>query len=215
MVDLHLKDTRQQRLSLPNVTAVIVDCVAFKPARRTLQHCINLCEFGCALFFTHEIPETPDPYVVNIEKITSKQAYSHFIIKRLADYIQTDFILIVQTDGFIVNIDRWTDGFLKYDYIGAPWHESQLQPEMNKNHLVGNGGFSLRSRRLQEYLRDDPNIHVTHPEDVSICQTYRSYLEDKGFTYAPVQLAHQFCCENYIWNNAFGHHQYFYLHPGR
>ena len=214
MVDLLLKDTRVTRLHLPQVTVAIVDGREFKPARRVLQHCINLCEFGDAKFFTHhEAPE--DPYVVPIENIASRQAYSHFVIKRLADFIKTDFVLIVQTDGFIVNVARWNPEFLKYDYIGAPWHPSQLQPQMNPNHLVGNGGFSLRSKRLQEYLRDDPNIKDTHPEDVAICQWYRSYLEDKGFTFAPVEIAHQFSCENYLWNNAFGHHAYFHLHPAR
>lgn len=214
MVDLLLKDTRVKRLHLPQITVAIVDGREFKPARRALQHCINLCEFGDAKFFTHhESPE--DPYVVPIEKISSRQAYSHFVVKRLADFIKTEFVLIVQTDGFIVNVDRWNPEFLKYDYIGAPWHPSQLQPQMNKEHLVGNGGFSLRSKRLQEHLRDDPNIKDTHPEDVAICQWYRSYLEDKGFTFAPVEIAHQFSCENYLWNNAFGHHAYFHLHPAR
>jgi hypothetical protein len=216
MVDLLLKDTRTRRLLLPKVTVAIVDCVAYKPARRVLQHCINLCEFADAKIFTHEIPEAKDdPYAVFVDKIASKQAYSHFLVKKLADYVKTDFILIVQTDGFIVNVDKWTDRFLEYDYIGSPWHHSQLQKDMNPEHRVGNGGFSLRSRRLHEFLRDDPNIVQTHPEDVIICQTYRDYLEDKGFTFAPVELSHQFGCENYIWNNAFGQHQYFTLHPAR
>ena len=216
MVDLLLNDTRTKRLSLPRVTVAIADCVKFKPARRVLQYCINLCEFGGAKFFTHDVPEAKDdPYVVLVDKITSKQAYSHFLVKKLADYITTDFVLIVQTDGFIMNVDKWTDRFLDYDYIGSPWHVSQLQKDMDPLHLVGNGGFSLRSRRLHEFLRDDPNISQTHPEDVSICQTYRAYLEDKGFTFAPVELAHQFGCENWIWNNAFGQHQYFTLHPAR
>lgn len=213
MVDLLLKDTRTLRLMLPNVTVAIVDCVAFKPASRVLQHCINLCEFGAARHLSHFDDTTP--YTVKIPKISSKREYSHFMVKHLADYIQTDFVLVVQTDGFIVNVAKWTNQFLDYDYIGAPWHVSQLQKDMNPEHRVGNGGFSMRSRRLQEFLRDDPNIKETHPEDVIICQTYREYLEDKGFTYAPVELAHQFSCENYIWNNAFGQHQWFSLNPSR
>ncbi len=213
MVDLLLKDTRISRLYLPQVTVAIIDCVQYKPARRVLQHCINLCEFAAAKFFTHETVD--DPYVVPIEKITSKQGYSEFVVKKLANYISTDFVLIVQTDGFIVNVDKWSHQFLDYDYIGPPWHPSQLQKGIDPKCRVGNGGFSMRSRRLQEFIRDDPNIAETHPEDVCICQTYRPYLEDKGFTFAPVELAHKFGCENYIWNNAFGHHCYFYLHPAR
>lgn len=214
MVDLLLNDIRSPRLNLPRVTVAIVDCVAFKPASRVLQHCINVCEFGAAKFFTHFDPQG-NFYVVPIEKIDSKKAYSHFLVKKLADYLTTDFVLIVQTDGFIVNTEKWTDLFLQYDYIGSPWHQSQIMPGMNPEHRVGNGGFSLRSRRLQEFLRDDPNIVETHPEDVIICQTYRSYLEANGFKFAPVELAHQFSCENYLWNSAFGQHQYFTLHPAR
>jgi len=213
MVDLLLKDDRVTRLSLPRVTVAIVDCVNFKAASRVLQHCINLCEFGAAKHLTHF--EEVTPYTVPIAKISSKREYSAFMVKKLADFITTDFVLVVQIDGFIVNVDKWTDQFLAYDYIGAPWHISQLQPGMLPEHRVGNGGFSLRSRRLQEFLRDDPNIKDTHPEDVIICQTYREYLEDKGFTYAPVELAHRFGCENYLWNSAFGQHQYFTLNPAR
>ena len=216
MVDLLLNDDRvSYRLKLHTTTCIIADCVNFKPARRVLQHCINLCEFGDAKFFTHEIPNPPDPYVVTIPQITSKQAYSHFIIKELGKYITTDFVLVVQTDGFIINPEKWTNEFLDYDYIGAPWHPSQVQKGMNENHLVGNGGFSLRSRRLQVHLSQDPNIKLTHPEDVIICQVYRDYLESKGFKFAPRQLANRFSCENYLWNNAFGHHAYFHLHRAR
>lgn len=214
MVDLLLKDTRISRLYLPQITVAIIDCVNYKLASRTLQHCINLCEFGAAIFLTHENKDD-NPYVIPIEKITSKQSYSEFMVKKLANYIKTDFVLIVQTDGFIVNVDKWNPQFLEYDYIGPPWHSSQLKEGIDPKYRVGNGGFSMRSRRLQEFIRDDPNIAETHPEDVCICQTYRYYLEDKGFTFAPVDLAHKFGCENYIWNNAFGQHAYFYLHPKR
>lgn len=216
MVDLNLKDDRIKRLELPQVTVAIVDCVNYEPARRVLQHCINLCELYDAKIFTHKVPEAEnDPYAIFIDKITSKTAYSHFIVKKLANYIQSEFVLIVQRDGFIVNVDKWTPEFLKYDYIGAPWDVSQLKSSTNPSFRVGNGGFSLRSRKLQEFLRDDPNIFEFHPEDVIICQKYREYLEDKGFTFAPLEIANQFCCENYLWNNAFGQHCYFYLHPAR
>jgi hypothetical protein len=33
----------------------------------------------------------------------------------------TEFAILVHEDGFIVNPECWSDEFLKYDYIGAPW----------------------------------------------------------------------------------------------
>ena len=215
MVDLLLKDDRIYRLPLPRVTVVIADCIDFKRARRTLQHCVNLCSFGEAKFFTHfEKPD--DPYVVPIEKLDSVHKYSDFMIKKMVNYIKTDFVLTIQHDGFVVNTSRWTDEFLNYDYIGAPWHQSQLKYRDNLDYRVGNGGFSLQSRRFLEFLRDDPKFDNCYPAgDAIICQKYRPYLEEHGFKFAPVDLAHKFSCENYIWNGAFGQHAYFMLHPLR
>ncbi len=213
-ISLPLHDAKyNHRLYLPNITIVIIDCIMHARARRVLQHCINLCEFGDAKFFT-DIQDAGD-YIVPIKKIESKEGYSNFIMKEMVNYITTDFILIVQVDGFIVNPKGWDSNFLRYDYIGAPWHPKQLQETANLTYLVGNGGFSLRSRKLHEFIRDDATITQLHPEDVSICQKYRGYLEDNGFKFPPVHVAHGFSCENTIWNGAFGHHNYFLLHPLR
>jgi len=203
------------RLKLDRVTLVIADCRAYHPARRVLQHCINLCDFASAKLLTHFTPEPKDPFVVPIPPIDSIQKYSHFMVKNLADYVSTEFVLVAQADGFIMNPWAWTDEFYNYDYIGAPWHVHQLKPGAHPSHLVGNGGFSLRSKRLCDFLRDDPTIHETHPEDVVICQKQRFYLEKHGFKFAPVELAYRFSCENYLWNGAFGQHAYFLLHPCR
>lgn len=215
MTDILLNDDRVNRIKLPKVTVVIADCVDFKRARRVLQHCINLCEFGEAKLFTHfDMPK--DPYVIPIQKLSSVHSYSDFMIKKMVNYIKTDFVLTIQHDGFIVNVDKWTDEFLKYDYIGAPWHHSQLKYKDNLEYRVGNGGFSLQSRKFLEFLRDDSKFDNCYPAgDAIICQKYRAYLEEHSFKFAPVELAHKFSCENYIWNSAFGHHQYFTLHPAR
>lgn len=87
------------------------------------------------------------------------------MIKELNKYIETSYVLIIQYDGFILNPDAWTDEFLEYDYIGAPWWYTD---DCN----VGNGGFSLRSKKLLEILANDDSILETHPEDHHICRTY-------------------------------------------
>lgn len=57
------------------------------------------------------------------------------------DKIKGEKILLYQEDTMLFrnNIDE----FLKYDYIGAPWPIKQD----DNSHGVGNGGFSLRSRK--------------------------------------------------------------------
>ena len=54
----------------------------------------------------------------------------------------------MQWDSWIINPQQWTDQFLDYDYVGAPWlwHTD--------NYQVGNGGFALHSRQLANFLRE-------------------------------------------------------------
>ena len=61
---------------------------------------------------------------------------------------------------------------------------------------VGNGGFSLRSRRLLE-AGADARITDLHPEDAALCRTYRELLaSDYGVRFAPLALARRFAYEN-------------------
>jgi hypothetical protein len=77
---------------------------------------------------------------------------------------------------------------------------------------VGNGGFSLRSRRLMEIVATDPAITTYHPEDVAICRTHRRHLERAhGIRYAPEEAARRFSIEGYkqpgrTYTNEFGFH---------
>src|SRR5476651_2455270 len=48
--------------------------------------------------------------------------YSLFVMYCLTHFIDTDFALIVQDDGWVVNGNNWRDEYLNYDYIGAPGH---------------------------------------------------------------------------------------------
>lgn len=123
--------------------------------------------------------------------IRSKEAYSAFIIKETYKYIKTSHVLIVQHDGYVVNPMVWDDSWLQYDYIGATWWYTD---GMN----VGNGGFSLRSKRLMEIVGTDPNIIEMHPEDDAICRRYRKYLESNyGIKFAPDEVADKFSFEGY------------------
>lgn len=126
------------------------------------------------------------------EPITSKEEYSRFCIKELYKYVKTSHLLICQYDGYVNNWKAWDNSWIEYDYIGAPWH---YQDGM----AVGNGGFSLRSRRLMEIVATDQNIHFLHPEDHHICRTYRPYLENTyGIKFAPIEVAEKFSFEGYM-----------------
>lgn len=127
--------------------------------------------------------------------ISSKEEYSKFIIKETYKHINTSHVLIFQHDGFIHNYKAWDDAWLQYDYIGAPWW-------YNDGMDVGNGGFSLRSKRLMEVIANDPILTELHPEDHAICRVYRKYLEKTyDIKFAPLEIAEKFSFEGYMQPN--------------
>ena len=190
--------------SLPNVTLAIVDCVDYARAKLSFDHCRSCMQFGELKFLTHF--DEPNQHIEKIPKISSITEYSQFMIKELANYFTTDFVMVAQWDGFIWNPDLWEDCFLDYDYIGAPWPDSLLTHGAPLKFNVGNGGFSIRSKRLQDFLRDDDNITTHRAEDVAICQLNRAYLEKCGFTFAPKEIAERFSLENGPMVPRFGAH---------
>ena len=84
--------------------------------------------------------------------IKNMKDYSRFMIYNLNEHVDSDFALTIQHDGFIINPNAWRDDFLDYDYIGAPWpwREQGFVTPFGEHISVGNGGFSLRSKKLLE-----------------------------------------------------------------
>lgn len=135
------------------------------------------------------------------------------MVKDLYKYVDTDYVLIIQSDGYVKNPTAWMDEWLSYDYIGATWW-------YNDKFNVGNGGFSLRSRKLLQILATDRNIVRTHPEDHHICRTYGRYLTKKcGIRFAPDEVAKKFSIEGYkqkdkTYSGQFGFHGGAVVFPG-
>ena len=144
--------------------------------------------------------------MIPIPHIGSIEEYSRFMIEDFHRYVETDHALCIQSDGFVLNPEAWTDEFLEYDYVGAPWSEGSgvAGPDgIDRNQVgayVGNGGFSLRSRRLIQAvagLARQGKIPHMNPEDVAICANHRAELEGMGMRFAPLPLAARFALENY------------------
>jgi hypothetical protein len=144
-----------------------------------------------------------------IPSMSGQLDYSYNTLKIVPQVCTQDYDIIVQWDGYAVNPDAWTDEFFKYDYIGATWDDG----------VVGNGGFSWRSRKLydafqfsdikhdynqfQSELVDRP-MHYGEdmngrfvPEDVVICRLYKPAFENLGIKYAPYEIADRFSVENH------------------
>jgi hypothetical protein len=182
--------TGSQRLQLPQVTLVAASSVALAATQRALQHSMAQVDFGCVLLLSDQRPARLGDGIQwrAIAPLGSRAAYSRFMLHGLADHVETDFVLICQWDGYVVDASAWQDAFLAHDYVGAPW------PWHDDGHDVGNGGFSLRSRRLLHATRALPA--GDEAEDNAICRTHRTVLETgHGIRFAPRALAAGFSHE--------------------
>lgn len=157
-----------------------------------MERCLQQVEFGRALLFTDvEIADLPEGLErVAIAPLRSSQDYSRFVLHDLGDWIDTTHCLIVQWDGFILDAGAWDPAFLDLDYIGAPW------PQFVDGHDVGNGGFSLRSKRLINACRAPGFVDSAEAEDVVIARRNRFWLEEKfGIRFADRETASRFSFE--------------------
>lgn len=197
--------TASARLDLPQVTLCCVDTRSVSLALWAVQRCMAAANFGEVLFFGPD-PETAGIAIpegvqwVNIPPLRGIEDYNRFMLRDLAPHVKTSHVLVVQWDGFVTAPDRWSDEFLKWDYIGAPWYHAGHPGQ------VGNGGFSLRSHKLLQALLEVP-VDFQHPEDVEICVHQQPLLtEGHGTRIAPLHVAQSFACEYGSYRPAFGFH---------
>ncbi len=170
------------------ITLVAIDCAYPELAAAALARSAAQLPVARALLLTDVSIERDGIEVVQIPSIKSRAAYSQFALKELVNHISTDYALVVQWDGFIIDADSWADEFWNYDYIGAKW------PHEFGDFRVGNGGFSLRSRRLLNALAN-PEFTLTHDEneDTAICIRFRELLETTyGIAFADERVADRF-----------------------
>jgi hypothetical protein len=190
------------KLELDQVTLLAVTSVNIEATLQALEACQRRICFAKCMLLTHQPPprSIPELETVSIPKLSSAADYSQFMLGHLADYVSTSHCLVVQWDGHVVDAARWNPQFLEYDYIGASW------PQFTDGHDVGNGGFSLRSRRLLEACRS-ATFTNSHPEDLAIGRTNRQRLEAQGLKFAPREVADRFSAERASApDKAFGFH---------
>ncbi len=195
-------------VELRDVTLVAVDTANHVLALRALERSRRGLRFARVLLLTDRVPDgvaVPEGIdIASIAPLASRDAYSDFVLKALLPFVDTSHALLIQWDGYVVNPEGWDPAFLACDYIGAKWF---WQPA---GFRVGNGGFSLRSRKLLAALQD-PRIVRRDAEDLTIGHAFRPLLESEhGIRYADEALADRFAFEAaYPIGRPFGFHGLF------
>ena len=195
----------KKKLKLSNVTLLAATTSEIDEAQISMRISLHNIKFGAAKLLCSSAPQKkyPDIEYISIPPMNSVDDYNQMIFQNLHKYFETSHCLIVQADSFVVNSDLWKDEFLEFDYIGGPWpNKIQVNPNLvlhlEKN-PVGNGGFSLRSRKLAETTAKINFNSLNFPikaEDVVICYFLYQEMIDNGIRFAPPKLAAQFSMEN-------------------
>jgi hypothetical protein len=196
-------------INLEQVTLISVTSVDVDLAMNALIVSSEYLKFGSIKLLS---PAKPADLPNSIEHILIPPidflGYSKFIIEELHKYVDTQFCLVIQADGFVINPQLWNKKFFEYDYIGAPWPNvvfriSLVDGRLNgnfsfENNFVGNGGFSLRSKKLLELcseIKFDELTFEVKSEDVIICHFFYEKMTRAGIKFAPPDLASSFSIE--------------------
>lgn len=197
------------KLQLKDTTLICVDCRDLSRTVPVMQRCEALVDFGAIKLLTHLSTDYPNK--VECPHISTHVMYSIFMLKELHKYIDTKYMLVVQSDGFIINPDSWDDAWKQYDYIG---------PLFNQWDIVGNGGFSFRSKALMEFMskllppwditENDANRlqeKMSCYEDGAISMNYKELININSFRTAPLDIAGKFA------QGGNKNDEYYYPHP--
>lgn len=140
----------------------------------------------------------PEVKCIKINPFNNIDEYNFFMMREYGDYIDTEFALNIHDDGFILNPDSWSDKFMEFDYIGALW--TIVSPDtiygVNETNRVGNGGFSLRSKRFFSIVKNYCPFIAGMSEDVISCRIYRDLLISHGIKFATNDIAAKFAVED-------------------
>lgn len=134
-------------------------------------------------------------------------------------YMTDDFCLNVQHDSCVINAGHWRPEFLHSDYIGAPWPMQIIQssdmvagriPTNQIPTTVGNGGFSIRSRKFVENTVGLESHHKN--EDLNICIFNYHHLASQGVKIADEALAAKFSFERRTTNKPYANPRLFFTY---
>ena len=179
-------------MTVNDVTLVTIETMYHGLAKRAMEETLSRVPFKNVLVFSDQ-DFLPGSKHVQIEH-GNMFSYCNLLLKGMLEHVETSHVIFQQWDAMVHDGSKWRDYFLQNDYIGATW------PWRPHGQNVGNGGFSLRSRRLLEALQAphlQMNIFGEHgvQEDNYIGIVWRPELEAQGIEYAPAPVADQFSQE--------------------
>jgi hypothetical protein len=183
-------------LNLKNTTLLFVETRAHEITKRVIADCLSKADFGEVLIFTDKmdefaVPELSGARLVSVPDFPNKKLAGQFYYAQAMEKVETDFALMLEWDAGIFKPEHWKPEFFNYDYIGAPWITS---PHEHNRMDVGNGGFTLMSRKLGQYAIENFQQFPVYT-DWDFCRMQRRHYEAAGFKWPMRDLASFFAWE--------------------
>ena len=197
------------RKKLP-IDLVAISTNKVKETVAAIRYSSKKITFNNILFITNQHVEE-DFECILIPKLESVVDYNNIVLD-VNKYVKSEFAMIIQHDGHILNPDSWDNNFLNFDYIGAPWpkdkkwnarwdkYPNDISSKIKKNiqfNRIGNGGFSLRSKKFLEFSSQFEKNFLKHgvPEDIFLNLVNYELSQDFNINYPTVETAIKFSYE--------------------
>ena len=215
---------------IPDVTLLMLADLDIPEATYAVNKSCEQIEWGAVKFLSSKgRPEGLCDQAVyeEVYPINSINDFNFYCIYNLGNHVETSHSLLIHPDGYVIRPWLWDNTWLQYDYIGAPWRDdptAYLDP-WGRNQRVGNGGFSLRSKKLLDVPKHreipwEVNVgdfykHMNaglYNEDGNICVHNRHLFIEEGCKFAPVNVASKFAREDTLPDSekeTFGFHYHF------
>lgn len=183
-------------LQLPDVTLIALTSLDFEGHKRAIDKSSEGIEWGATKLIWDE-------------SIKSIDDWNYKIIFELWKYVDTAYVMLIHADGYVTDPKQWTDEYLEYDYIGAPWplptDDYSYRTPRGELVRVGNS-VSLRSYDML-YAPFDMGLdwrpyYGNTNEDGFLCVHNKDILEGRGLKFAPIEIARHFSKEHIIPENA-------------
>jgi len=207
--DYFVKIDTKRKLKLKNVTLIAIATKDgdVEKAAEALKYSAKDIDFAEIKLVSHYKPDNLPDYIKYeyVHKMNTIDDWNHYLFYYMWQHVDTEFGLLVHSDGFVVNPDMWRDEFLHYDYIGAPWSvptRNDIFRDINGELIRVGNSVSIRSRKLMK-LPLDINIpwlryEENYNEDTQICIHNRHHFLKHGIKYADLNIAKYFSHEEMI-----------------
>lgn len=139
--------------SLPTVTLLSLSTRDVEQAGKALVYSCSGINFGCVKLVSPYRPaDLPEwilwEYVSPFETIDD---WNKYCVYNLWEHFNTEHVLFIHSDGFVVNPQSFKQEWLQYDYTGSPWsHECAVAIQGGRDQQYSRVGNSvgLRSHKL-------------------------------------------------------------------